>query len=284
MIYLQNDSYKIGLLPLGAELRSVVNKSTQKEYIWQADPNVWNRSSPVLFPFVGRLKNDQYTYLDKTYHLPQHGFARNFEFEIIEHSISKIIFELKSNKDTLENYPFEFNLQLIYELDGNSLSLSYRIENKGKDTMYYSIGAHPAFVLDNDLESYSIQFEKAEQFERHLLSSGLRNNLSKSVPMQSNVLALKKEFFENDAIVLKGMKSNVLNIVDQNSNKVVSLEATDYPYYGIWTKNPFPFLCLEPWDGIADSIDSTGELTNKEGIKSLKSSEVVLRRITFRFF
>jgi len=284
MIYLQNNLYKIGLLQLGAELRSVINKSTQKEYIWQADASVWNRSSPVLFPFVGRLKNDQYTYKGKTYHLPQHGFARNFDFEVISQTETKIIFELTSNNKTLENYPFHFNLQLQYELVDNALQLTYRIENTGAEVMYYSLGAHPAFLLEKDVETYSIEFEEAEQFQRHLLNSGLQTHQTDSVPMNANILPLKKEFFEVDAIVLKGMKSKVLSIIDENNNKTVSLEASHFPYYGIWSKSPFPFICLEPWDGIADSVDSTGELTEKEGIQSLLSSEIVLRRITFRFF
>lgn len=284
MLFLQNDKLTIGLLQLGAELRSVINNKTQKEYIWQADPAVWNRSSPVLFPFVGRLKNDQYTYLGNTYHLPQHGFARNFDFEVINHSDSNIIFELKSNDKTFENYPFHFSLQLEYKLTDNALELSYRIENTGSTKMYYSIGAHPAFNIDKPLDNYSIHFEKEEQFERHLLSNGLQIHETDKVTMNANVLHLKNEYFETDAIVIKGMKSNELSIVDNNNQKLVSLESIDYPFYGIWSKSPYPFICLEPWDGIADSIDSTGELTDKEGIKSLESSEVVLRRITFRFF
>jgi galactose mutarotase-like enzyme len=102
--------------------------------------------------------------------------------------------------------------------------------------------------------------------------------------MNGNVLSLKKDYFENDAIVLKGMKSKELIIKDQHQNKLISLEASDYPYYGIWAKSPFPFICLEPWDGIADKIDASGELTEKEGIISLQSFEVVFRRLAFRFF
>lgn len=284
MYNLSNNLLKIAILPLGAELRSVINKKTNKEYIWQADASVWNRSSPILFPFVGKLKNDQYTYKGKTYHLPQHGFARNYNFGVIHQTENQLTFELKSDESTLENYPFQFNLQLIYTLEENCLSLTYRIENTGDDSMYFSIGAHPAFVLANDIEKYSIAFEYGEDFNRELLASGLRNNQSENVPMHGNVLALKKEYFKNDAIVLKGMKSNVLTIIDQHQQKLVSLEAGDYPYYGIWAKEPFPFVCLEPWDGIADKIDATGELTEKEGILHLPSSEVVFRRLAFRFF
>ncbi len=284
MYTLSNEHLKISILPLGAELRSVINLKSNKEYIWQADPSVWNRSSPVLFPFVGRLKNDQYSYQGKTYHLPQHGFARNHKFEVIHQSPNEITFELISNEKTLENYPFHFNLQLKYILEENCLHLEYRIENIGDDTMYYSIGAHPAFVLGDDLEKYSIEFEYAEDFNRQLLDAGIRTNLSEKVPMNGNVLPLKRDFFENDAIVIKGMQSKVLTVLDQHQQKLISLEAIDYPYYGIWAKSPYPFICLEPWDGIADKVNTTGELTEKEGILTLPSSEVVFRRLAFRFF
>jgi len=269
---------------MGAELRSVVNKITQNEYMWQADPSVWNRSSPILFPFVGRLKNDQYEYLGKIYYLPQHGFARNYNFDVISKSKSQLIFELESNEETLLNYPFQFKLQLNYELKENALELTYRIENAGNDLMYYSIGAHPAFRLNSEIGKYSIKFDIPESFNRQLLSGGLRTDQSENVEFDGTTLSLEPEYFKEDAIVIKGLKSNVLTIIDEQSKPYVSLEAQDYPYYGIWSKNPFPFVCLEPWDGIADQVEASGKLTEKEGIKTLESSEVVFRRITFRFF
>lgn len=284
MIFLENEHFRIGLLELGAELRSVINKKTQNEYIWQADPSVWNRSSPVLFPFVGRLKNDQYEYLGKVYNLPQHGFARNYVFDIITQTDSQVTFQLISSEETLKNFPFQFNLQLNYELKDNSLELNYRVENIGKDQMYYSIGAHPAFRLNSEIDKYSIKFDSAESFERQLLSGGLRTHNSEKVDFDGTTLPLNPEYFKEDAIVIKGMKSNRLTILDEASNPYVSLDAQDYPYYGIWSKSPFPFVCLEPWDGIADHIEATGKLTEKEGIKTLGSSEIVFRGITFRFF
>lgn len=284
MIFLENERFKIGLLEMGAELRSVVDKDTQNEYIWQADPSVWNRSSPVLFPFVGRLKNDQYEYLGKVYNLPQHGFARNYVFNILSQSDSQISFQLTSNEETLKNYPFSFKLQLNYELKSNTLELTYRIENTGNDLMYYSIGAHPAFRLNSEINKYSIKFDNSETINRQLLWGGLRTNQYEKVDFDGITLPLNPEYFKDDAIVIKGMKSNTLTITDEDSNPYVSLEAQGYPYYGIWSKDPFPFVCLEPWDGIADHVDATGKLSEKEGIKTLGSSEIVFRGITFRFF
>jgi galactose mutarotase-like enzyme len=284
MFTLQNTLYKVGILLTGAELRSVINKQTGKEYIWQADASVWSRSSPVLFPFVGRLKNEMYTFQNKTYNLPQHGFARNFDFECIKQTDYSVCFELNSNEQTLENYPFHFSLQLTYELIENELSLTYRVENTDTKEMYFSLGAHPAFLLENDLEEYTLEFNLAEKFERHVLQSGLRTLQTLDVPMDGKRLALKKTYFEEDAIVLQGMKSNEISILHKQHQKELSLKAEGFPYYGIWTKKPYPFLCLEPWHGIADSIESTGELEKKEGIIKLASREVFFSRITFSFF
>lgn len=284
MKHLENENFKIGILSLGAELRSVINKNTNKEYIWQADEHVWPRSSPILFPFVGKLKDDTYTFRGKKYHLPQHGFARNFEFDVIEESSIRIVFQLSSKDATLIDYPFPFVLQLAYELKDNELSLEYKVKNMGDSEMYFSIGAHPAFNLSGDFENYTLEFEQSEKFERYLLKSGLRTMEKSELKMNENKLALKKEYFEEDAIVLKGMKSNSITILDQESNKLLSLHAENYPYYGIWSKSPYPFICLEPWEGIADHTNTQGVLDEKEGIIKLDSSEVFLRRIAFRFF
>ncbi len=284
MIKLQNNTLSIGILPTGAELRSVINKETGKEYIWQADASVWNRSSPVLFPFVGRLKNDTYFYQNKTYTLPQHGFARNFEFELIKQTDNLLCFELKSNEQTLENYPFHFSLQLSYELTENELSLTYRVENTGAEKMYFSLGAHPAFNLFDDINTYSLEFELEENYVRHLLEVGLQIHKTEEVAMQGKQLQLNENYFETDAIVLKGMQANKISLLNKNNIKELSLKAEGFPYYGIWAKKPYPFICLEPWHGIADSVNSSGNLEEKEGIEILNSAEVFLSRITFRFF
>lgn len=284
MVKLENNNFSIGILPTGAELRSVINKHTSKEYIWQADASVWNRSSPVLFPFVGRMKNDTYLYQHKTYNLPQHGFARNYDFKLLEHSENKAVFELLSNEQTLENYPFQFSLQLSYELNDNELILSYRVENNGTGDMYFSLGAHPAFNLTDDINTYSLEFEREEAFERHLLEGGLQIHKTEEVAIQGNRLQLNEKYFETDAIVLKGMQSKEICIINKNNKKELSLKAEGFPYYGIWAKKPYPFLCLEPWHGIADALTSTRNIEEKEGIKKLASTEIFLSRITFCFF
>ena len=284
MNFLSNDLIEIGILSLGAELRSVINKTSDKQYIWQADASVWNRSSPVLFPFVGRLKNDEYHHQGKTYHLSQHGFARHCNFELIVQTQNQLTFLLVSDEESKKVYPFDFELILSYTLYGNELFLDYQVKNIGAHDMYFSIGAHPAFNTLGDLEDYSLVFEKPEAIERQIISSGLRNNTRERVELTNNTLRLEKRLFEVDAIVAEGLHSNEITLVNKENEKVVSVRVQDFPYYGIWSKSPYPFICLEPWVGIADKEDATGELSEKEGIQRLESMEIFLRRIAFRFF
>lgn len=284
MNILSNDLIEIGVLSLGAELRSVINKSSNHQYIWQADAAVWNRSSPVLFPFVGRLKNDEYRHQGKTYQLSQHGFARHCNFELIVQTQNQLTYLLIADEESKKVYPFDFELTLTYTLYGNELFLDYQVKNIGAETMYFSIGAHPAFNTPGDLEDYSLVFEKSESIERQIISAGIRTNTRESVRMEDNTLRLEKHLFEVDAIVAEGLKSNEITLINAEHEKIVSVRVQDFPYYGIWSKSPYPFICLEPWVGVADNVNATGELVEKEGIQQLESMEIFLRRIAFRFF
>jgi galactose mutarotase-like enzyme len=164
------------------------------------------------------------------------------------------------------------------------LFLDYQVKNIGAEDMYFSIGAHPAFNTPGDLEDYSLVFEKPEAIERQIISTGLRSNAIEKVELINNTLRLEKRLFEVDAIVAEGLNSNEITIVNKENEKVVSVRVQDFPYYGIWSKSPYPFICLEPWVGVADKEDATGELSEKEGIQRLESMEIFLRRIAFRFF
>ncbi len=148
----------------GAELFSLKNNQN-KEYIWEGNPNFWGKHSPILFPIVGTLKNNTYEVNGKEYQLPRHGFARDMEFQLIEKTGNSAVFSLESNEETLKKYPFEFELQLIYTIEGTSLNIEYIVINKNDEKMPFSIGAHPAIALPENFESYSLKFEKEESLK-----------------------------------------------------------------------------------------------------------------------
>ncbi|MDQ3290846.1 MAG: aldose 1-epimerase family protein, partial [Bacteroidota bacterium] len=142
---LQNDTFQIGVQEHGAELCSFKNTQTNLEYIWQADPAIWARHAPVLFPIVGKLKDNQYTYKGKSYTLPQHGFARDHAFTLESKTENSLTFLLQQSEASLNNYPFDFRLFISYRLEENALTVAYRVENPSDKNLYFSLGAHPGF-------------------------------------------------------------------------------------------------------------------------------------------
>jgi len=255
----------------GAELCSLKNKEN-REYIWGGNPDFWGKHSPVLFPIVGTLKNNSYQYNDREFHLSRHGFARDMVFKLIEKTENSAVFSILSSEETLKVYPFEFELQIIYTLEENSLSIQYKVINKSKTQMPFSIGAHPAFALSGKFENYSIAFEKEEPLEYFLLENDLISNKTKKLKVNNKRIPLTYQLFENDALIFKTFKSNSLTILE-NENPVLRVNFKDFPNLGIWTKKDAPFLCIEPWFGYSDTEDSSGNLFEKEGIQILEENK-----------
>jgi galactose mutarotase-like enzyme len=254
----------------GAELISL-KTNQNKEYIWEGNPEFWGKHSPILFPIVGTLKNNSFHYDEMEYHLSRHGFARDMEFELIEITDNSATFSIQSSEETLKVYPFEFELQLIYKLEENNLSIVYKVVNKGKNTMPFSIGAHPAFALPNHFENYAIAFEKEEPLEYYLLEDDLISNKTKKLDVTNKKIPLTYELFENDALIFKTLQSNSLTILE-NENPILRVHFEDFPSLGIWTKMNAPFLCIEPWFGYSDTNKNSGNLFEKEGIQVLESN------------
>ncbi|MFV8366325.1 aldose 1-epimerase family protein [Flavobacterium sp. XS1P27] len=254
----------------GAELISLkTNQNT--EYIWEGNPKFWGKHSPILFPIVGTLKNNSFHYDGMEYHLSRHGFARDMEFELIHSTENSATFSIQSSEETLKVYPFEFELQLIYALEENNLSIAYKVINKGKNTMPFSIGAHPAFALPNQFENYTIAFEKEEPLEYYLLEDDLISNKTKKLDVTNKKIPLTYVLFENDALIFKTLQSNSLTILE-NENPILRVHFEDFPSLGIWTKMNAPFLCIEPWFGYSDTNENSGNLFEKEGIQVLESN------------
>lgn len=240
--------------------------------MWNGDPNYWPKHSPVLFPVVGSLKNETYTFDKKDYHLPRHGFARDMEFELIEKTESSAIFSLSDNNETFQKYPFKFELQIIYQFEENKLRIGYKVINKGENKLPFSIGAHPAFALPKDFSEYSIQFEKEEKLEYSLLEDGLISNTTATLAASENVVTLNYKLFENDALVFKTLESNSLTILE-NSKPYIKVDFKDFPNLGIWTKENAPFICIEPWFGYSDTLEKSGDLLKKEGILIIEANQ-----------
>ncbi|MFD3156858.1 aldose 1-epimerase family protein [Haloimpatiens sp. FM7330] len=274
---LENELLEILADTNGAELISIKDKKDNIECLWTADPDYWKRHAPILFPIVGKVKNDKYRIGEREFTLTQHGFARDREFELIEKDNCKIIYRLRSNTDSLKKYPYKFELDVEYSLKQNNLEIIYKVRNIDDQSIYFSIGAHPGFNCplfeDENIEDYYLEFNKNENASREILHPdlGLYTRESELVLKDSNILKLNKKLFKNDALVFKNLNSNKVSLKSNKHSKVITMDFKEFPYLGIWSKpNDAPFICIEPWFGHADFIDFDGDYREKSGVMSLE--------------
>jgi galactose mutarotase-like enzyme len=256
---------------LGAELFSLKNNE-KKEYIWEGNPAFWGKHSPVLFPIVGTLKNNSFQYKDSEYQLSRHGFAREMEFDLIEKSENRATFSLISSIETNKVYPFDFELQICYSLEENKLNIDYKVINKNDFTMPFSIGAHPAFALPESFENYSLAFEYPETLTSYELENDLLSDKFTAIEMIDKQVPLNYSLFEKDALIFKKLDSKSITVLE-NQKPLLRVAFDDFPNLGIWTKSNAPFLCIEPWLGYSDTVHSTGNILEKEGIQLLEAKK-----------
>jgi galactose mutarotase-like enzyme len=282
MFILENQHLKIAVNPIGAELDSVFHKGTQLEYMWSGDARFWGKKSPVLFPIVGSLKGNTYFFEGEKYALSRHGFARERVFILEKQDDISLLFTLQHDSETLKKYPFKFVFNVKYALIENTLKVTYLVENQSVMTMPFSVGAHPAFkiplVENTTYEDYFLEINKVETFGRYPLSMGGLIE-SKSNPFLENSvkIPLKKELFYADAVVLKNMQSDRMSIKSDKTPHGLTMDFTGFPYFGIWAAKDAPFVCLEPWCGIADTVETTQNIVEKEGINLLETGGVFER-------
>jgi galactose mutarotase-like enzyme len=289
MFQIENDRLRVVIDAKGAELKSVYSKTFGIEYMWSADPAYWSKTSPVLFPIVGTLKENTYQYKGQTYHLSRHGFARDKVFQVKEQCNDSITFSLESDQDTLAVYPFQFTFSIIYTLAGDELSVEYHAQNEGKETMFFSVGGHPAFrvpLVEGTLyEDYRLVFEREEKAGRWPISKeGLIEKVPQPLLQQTKVLPLTKELFSKDALVLKHLQSQWVQLASDKTPHGLRFSFPDFPYLGLWAVAGADFICIEPWCGIADSVDSDQQLSNKEGILKLLPEEAFRRQWAVHFY
>jgi galactose mutarotase-like enzyme len=278
MLFIGNEILKVGIDSKGAELKSVYHQVHQLEYMWGADPEFWAKTSPVLFPIVGTLKDNTFQYKGRSYHLSRHGFARDKVFKITDQKDHSITFSLESDQETLAVFPFPFLFSIKYELNKDMLSVTYQVQNKGEEVMLFSIGGHPAFkvplVKGTSYEDYQLRFEQAETAGRWLISKeGLIEKESQPLLNNTNILPLSKDLFKKDALVLKHLRSHWVELASDKTAHGLRFSIEGFPFLGLWAAPGADFVCIEPWCGIADSVDTDQQLQHKEGIIELKPED-----------
>ncbi|AYY69639.1 aldose 1-epimerase family protein [Listeria monocytogenes] len=280
MIKLENEVLLVEMKTAGAELTRIFHKDTGLEYLWNADSKFWGRHSPVLFPTVGRLVDDTYLVDGKQYHLGQHGFARDRDFQVIEQTENMVRFELDADEDSLAIYPYKFKLSIIYTIEKNTIAVSYEVENTDNKRIYFSIGAHPAFHLPltdgTTFEDYYLDFGTEENLETLCLEGPYRSGeIKKIIDEPARYLPLSYDLFKNDALIFEALKQKEMTIKSDKTPHFVKVSFPEFPFVGVWTAKPgTPFLCIEPWYGIADGAGESVELRDKAGIEHLEPEAV----------
>lgn len=260
----------------GAELTSIQHNG--KEILFQGaqvlDSNgkiYWKRQAPILFPIVGQLKNSTTQIEGNTYQMSQHGFARDMDFEEISKTETKHHYMLKYNEETLKKYPYKFELHVIYEIVEDTLIVTYQVKNIDNKTIYFGLGGHPAFNCDYSNGEYEIVFpEQEDEIEFLKLKEGLIDIEKAQNILQDNKIWLKEDTFDNDAVIMKNIKSNKVTLQNHKTNqKILEFDFTGFPFLALWSKKGAPFVCIEPWQNTADRIDGTQIYKNKENIIEL---------------
>ena len=278
---LENEKAKVVINAKGAELSSFCLKEDGTEYIWQGDPNYWGRHAPILFPIVGRLKENSYLLDGKSYSLTQHGFARDLPFTLVSATSHQCSFKLTENEDTLTKYPYKFELFVNYTLEETTLTVEHVVVNTNLGEMYFSTGAHPGFnwplvPAKEQAEDYVIEFSQAETLKRLKVDPKRGLITKEKVPFLANEtsFSLNSDLFRQDAIVLHDFASSDVTLRSTKTGKFVQMDISDYPYLGIWSQaGGAPFVCLEPWFGIADSVDTDQNFKTKRGIQKLEAGK-----------
>lgn len=277
---LENENLLVEVSVDGAELTRIYNKKTGAELLWNADEKYWKRHSPVLFPVVGKLYGGAMRIKGKEYPFSQHGFARDSRFEIVKHTDTEAYFVLKADETTLNRYPFDFELEIGYVLQGGNITVSWKVTNHSDDRMPFTIGAHPAFALDSykgKKEDYCLEFPGKNVLKYILLDTSCGCAIPETVyelALQDGYLSLNDEMFEKDALVFDDGQISEAWLCTDNHKRVVGLKSPGFPNYGIWSVKDAPFVCLEPWMGRADNVGYIGEMVDKPGATVLGKDEV----------
>lgn len=257
-----NEQITIQVDSMGAEMKSLKKTATGVEYMWEGNPAYWGRTSPVLFPLVGGLRNGEYIHNGKSYPMGQHGFARDMEFSLKSQTNREIWFSLESDEETLKKYPYGFLLELGYELRESTVIVKWKVTNPSMQELHFSIGGHPAFkcpLAEGAKQAdYRLKFD-AKEVKSGIIKNGLMSNETEVYALEDGCLWITEHLFDNDALVIENGQAHKVSLIMPDGSPYLTV-GFDAPLFGVWSppgKNA-PFVCIEPWYGRCDALDFSG--------------------------
>ena len=285
---LENEKLLIEVEPFGAELVRMFDKKNSQDMLWEGDPAVWGRHSPILFPFVGKSFENQYRLNGTAYSIGQHGFARDMEFAVDVQTATEAWFSLRSNEETKAKFPLEFILKIGYELEGKDLKVIWQVENPDTKTLYFSIGGHPAFMCPVDEKGkqseYYFKFDTDKDLTYGLVADdgqGLMGQQKDVLPVKNGYAQITEHLFDRDALIVEDRQASAVSLCTPDKKPYVTL-SFDAPLFGLWSPagKGAPFICIEPWYGRCDRTTFEGSLEQREYSNTLQAGEVFRKEYT----
>lgn len=276
---LENERLLIEVEKLGAQLVRVYDKEKQREVLWEGNPEFWGKHSPILFPMIGCCYNGVYCLDGQEYEMPSHGFAAKTDFDFVE-AEGEITAVLKDSEESRKVYPFSFALTVNHKLSGNQVIVSWKVENTGDKTMYYSIGGHPGFMMQEGVDKTDMYlcFPGRTELPYILISQDGSKcaNTEKVYTMpldEDGCIKVTEHFWDNDAYIYEHQNIEKVALYNPDKTPYVTVHCGDFPYLGVWAKPNGPFICIEPWFGRCDDHGFMGELKDKTGICTLEAGK-----------
>jgi galactose mutarotase-like enzyme len=267
MLTIENEKYFVQVNPVGAELSGIRSKKDGYEYMWEGDPAIWKGRSPLLFPVVGRLRNDTYRYQGTAYHMPKHGFLMHETFRVKERTENVLALVFDDWRKHQDIYPFRYSVEVLFVLSESGLTVTHTVTNLQDAPMYFSLGAHPAFrcLPGGRLEFPLPENAPAWRFDAEKIIRPERDAFLEN----ETAYDLKPETFADDAYVLEDIRSPFVRVRNAAENRSVRVYFGGAPYLGIWAKPAAPYVCIEPWFGLDDDYYQSGNIEDKKGIVRL---------------
>ena len=296
IISISSNSLTASIDTMGAQLMSL--RKGESEYLWQGDPNWWPRRAPILFPIVGVLKDSKAESAEGTISLARHGLARLNEFKVVEQSTSSVTLQLKSTEETRKAYPYDFELKLIFSVAGDTLTQTYEVTNPANVVLPFTLGAHPAFnipipgVEAASLDQYHLLFTRSwTSFGPSITDEGLCDYTTpQRLIVDSDTLPLSWELIDREkTITLEDVPDRRITLATSTETHSeahgIQMDFEGFDYLGIWSATPgCPFVALEPWCGIADTVDCDGIFEHKPGIMCLEPEQSITKTLSVKVF
>lgn len=289
ILRLENEFIKIEVCTKGAELQSLYSKKTDIEYLWQPGYDIWPHHSLLLFPSPGRIARDRVLVDGKVYPATMHGFASDMEFEVLESREDYALLQISATEKTRKSFPYEFRLQIEFSLKEEIVEQKFRVINDDSKRVYFSLGAHPGFycpiVLGENSDSYSLEFDSPQCMNQLELQEGTRLLTGKKTEFLKNEksIPISDQFFDKGPYIFEGVQAEFITMISKQSGHFVELGIKDFPYMCLWgVEKRMSILCIEPWCGVSDSVDTNHIWETKPGIEFADVGEQFERTLTFR--